>query len=251
MKLPHEDFGDNQPVLYDFFYNRACILYRYYQMTKGMKSSAAKGFNREVFISNYLSDILPPSFHIGKGEIWDSDHSQTQEHDIIIHGGNTSAIPMGGSNVFLFESIFAIIEVKSRIISTKQLSRTIEQFHLLNAMRKESIENGIANPEYPYPFFIIFAYDGMTQKTIDEFLSKSELAGYVDIISILNRGIFISTKFLKSNEHLKEPYVFKRYCASSLGWLFYFLVHYGTKRLNMNIDYLQYFQPTEAWWKGW
>lgn len=81
-------------------------------------SSASKGGERELFVNSFLSQIFPPSFRFGSGDIIDGYGEKSGQADIVIEYANCMSFPylLGGPRVYLSEGVAASIEVKSNLV---------------------------------------------------------------------------------------------------------------------------------------
>lgn len=106
-----------------------------YQRTKEFPS-AVSGREREIFIEQLLSRILPPGFRFGSGVIIDSTGAnETGQIDLIIERPHSASLPVGISNQRLYaaETVAAAFEVKSNL--SKQWGDVEETWGRLEAMR--------------------------------------------------------------------------------------------------------------------
>lgn len=82
------------------------------------------------------------------------------------------------------------------------------------------------------PLRIVFAYKGVSWKTIQDEIEKNDWENLFDIICILNRGIFINQREDKKLERLfgeytKVDFLIAEGKSASLGLLYYHLISYG------------------------
>ncbi len=73
------------------------------------------GLNREFFVREVLRTHLPPYCEITSGFICDREHEPTGQVDIILFHPLSFRVNIGASDCCLSESVFAAIEVKSRL----------------------------------------------------------------------------------------------------------------------------------------
>lgn len=84
----------------------------------GSMRSASKGNEREAFINAFLSEILPPQFRFGSGDITDQSANRSGQLDIVIEFPFVPSIPIVAGKsprLYLAEGVLAVIEVKSDI----------------------------------------------------------------------------------------------------------------------------------------
>lgn len=91
------------------------VLANYYAGSK--MSSASKGTERELFISEILSRVFPPHFRFTSGDVVDTKKHKTGQVDIVLEKPIGYSFPQTatGPRLFLAENVAAIIEVKSNI----------------------------------------------------------------------------------------------------------------------------------------
>lgn len=83
----------------------------------GELSSASKGHERELFINTFLSQIFPPNYRFGNGDIIDGHNKKSGQVDIVIEYSNYMSFPylFGGPRLYLAEGVAAAIETKSNL----------------------------------------------------------------------------------------------------------------------------------------
>lgn len=83
----------------------------------GELSSASKGHERELFINTFLSQIFPPNYRFGGGDVIDGHNKKSGQVDIVIEYANFMSFPylFGGPRLYLAEGVAAAIETKSNL----------------------------------------------------------------------------------------------------------------------------------------
>lgn len=83
----------------------------------GEGQSLINGDEREIFISHFLSQILPPQYRIGSGLITDKEGKSSTQLDIVIELPFTPSFSFLATNprLYLADTIGAVIEVKSNL----------------------------------------------------------------------------------------------------------------------------------------
>ncbi|TDJ27138.1 MAG: hypothetical protein E2O57_06190, partial [Gammaproteobacteria bacterium] len=72
---------------------------------------------RSSFIRVVLDQFLPSSFAVGSGRVIDASGNSSNELDIVIYRRDFPQLNLPGStNVFLFESVLATVEVKTKVV---------------------------------------------------------------------------------------------------------------------------------------
>jgi len=236
---------DNRPILYDYFKDSADVLLAEYQRSKGQKSAANVGYNRELFCNKFLSRVLPPRLNVRRGEIWDSQGNRTGQLEVVILRDDTPSLAYGEADTFLAEGVFAVVEVKSNLTKVKLQ----EALTTLKRMKKLNPKGGVkmfSGPVLDRPLRCILAYEGATWVTLGKELAKPENDSVVDLVSILNSGILISRGLLL-NWKGDEKFGIYEGKAASLAWLYYHLVRYSTSFIARSFDITEYFNPIEGW----
>lgn len=128
--------GLNSESLESRFKGMHSALVSYYEAGKFLPS-ASKGFEREVFVREFLASVLPPSYRFGTGAVIDSYNTSTGQIDIILELPLVPSFPIGPSDVrlYLAEGVGAAIEVKSdirrsvwpKILDTTKKIKAIQQ----------------------------------------------------------------------------------------------------------------------------
>lgn len=85
----------------------------------GESTAACKGIEREIFVRRFLSQVLPPTFRFGFGDIIDTSKHRSGQIDIVIENPFFPSLPVveDGPRLYLAEGVAAALEVKSDISS--------------------------------------------------------------------------------------------------------------------------------------
>jgi len=153
-----------------------------------IKHSGGRGDEREARLKAFLETYLPHKYAIGKGEIVDSAGNTSRQCDLVIYDRTISPILYSGEKfqVFLAESVYAVIEVKS-VLSYKELNTAIEN---IKSVKKIQRENGKIGG-------ILFAYKSNIKKDVMKKISDKLIEAnsslspeeYIDLVCILNKGV--------------------------------------------------------------
>lgn len=82
---------------------------------------------KETFIRVVLHPFLPDNFGIGSGHVIDALGNKSNEQDIIIYRRDYPQLNLpGGSDIFLYESVLATIQVKTKLVR-KTLFEALDQ----------------------------------------------------------------------------------------------------------------------------
>ena len=124
----------------------------------GTMSSASKGSEREIFVSSFLSQVFPPHFRFGSGDITDADERKSGQIDVVVEYPNLYSFPIWQSapRLYLAEGVAVAIEIKSDISNQwdevkesatklKELKRRFRDMRMLEeADRLDSVGNDIS-----------------------------------------------------------------------------------------------------------
>jgi hypothetical protein len=156
-------------------------------------TSATKGTEREQFINLFLSQLLPPHFRFGTGDITDQRGHKSGQIDIVIEFPFYPSIPVIGANLprlYLAEGVAAAVEIKSSI--DDEWGKILKTATQLAAIRRNysTIVQAFGPLNEIIPFFAV-GYTGWKQvKTAQEKLRNSHVHG----ILVIDAGIFVSNE---------------------------------------------------------
>ena len=178
----------------DFFYSKIEAVQKqlmtHYQGSN--PSSASKGRERETFINEYLKKVLPNTFRFGDGEIIDNTKFSTGQLDIVIENSlfpSLSSIS-GTPRLYLAESVGAVIEVKSDLVSEwNEVLKTVDKVRKIKKEYSGNIFLGCDDFTKTIPFFAVGYKGWQKEETVREKLKNSG----VDGILIIDPGIFIAS----------------------------------------------------------
>jgi hypothetical protein len=98
-------------------------------------SNAAKGSEREIFVDQFLSQVLPNPYRFGSGDAIDVAGSRTGQLDLVVEYPYLPSLPAWVSasrRLYLSESIAAVVEVKSDIANQwDDAHNTAQRVHAL------------------------------------------------------------------------------------------------------------------------
>lgn len=133
-----------------------------------------KGLRREDALRGFLREVLPPKYGVGRGEVVSALGDISKQMDIVIY--DALHAPMiftsATSRIFPAESVYATIEVKSRltvatldscienILSVKRLPRNACTDHV-DGHAVDSLPGAEPEIESPPPFCGVFAFEAM------------------------------------------------------------------------------------------
>jgi len=152
-----------------------------------LASSHTKGKERESFINIFLSNVLPPQFRFGSGEVTDLHNQLSGQVDIVMEYSvfPSLQVPTYGidSRLYIAEGVAAAIEIKSNL-STQWDEVVSTSSKLKKLIRRPSTASGHV-PE-KIPFFAV-GYKGWST---DDPMFERVNSGVVDGILIIETGFF-------------------------------------------------------------
>ena len=241
-----ENENINMPILYEYFKKTAEVLLKEYERSKEQQSPANIGANREIFCSKFLSRVLPPRLKVTKGEIWDSEWHHTGQLDIIIIRDDAPALTFGEVETYLAEGIFGVIEVKSNLDKTKleEAGESLKKVSELKIVNPGAMIS--SGPVLDRPLRVVFAYDGAKWGTILDEIWEKSWEELFDLICILNQGVLVKKGRLLEWSGPEEFRAIKG-SAAALGFLYFYLVSYGSSFLGRSLNLSSYFESLSNW----
>ena len=114
-------------------------------LAETISHNGLRGAVRELFIKQFLLPFLPPHIGIGTGEIINHLGGSSKQVDVVLYNrGRLPPMLMSndGHGVFPWESVIAVIEVKSRLDAAELRSA------ILNAYSVRKLVQTIEEPDY-------------------------------------------------------------------------------------------------------
>jgi hypothetical protein len=151
--------------------------------------SAFKGSERERFIEVFLSQVFPPSFRFGQGDVTDTAGRRSGQLDVVVEYPLLPSLPVvASSRLYLAEGVAAAIEVKSNVAS--QWSEVVSTATKLAPLERHFDSSMSPTPERRIPLFAI-GYSGWKEtKAIRERLGDAPIDG----ILVIDAGVFVQAK---------------------------------------------------------
>ncbi len=234
-----------RPVLYSYFESSAAVLAAEYERSKGQRSSANLGKNREQFCSEFLEKVVPSRLGVRTGEAWNAQGVRTGQLDVALYRDDSPVLAIGGADVLLAEGLFAALEVKSNLTKVK-LDESIKTMREVEALGDTFRPALVSGPVLRRPMRLLFAYEGCTFKTLVNHLAAKGALGLFDVISSLNRGAVVAKSDLLSwgddspMKSIPSP-------AASLGFLFLYITSYAGSFVGRSVGLTEYFTPIAGW----
>jgi hypothetical protein len=159
------------------------------------------GGAREGVASFFLSQNLPASVDFVTGEVFDSNDERSGQIDLIIYPKTSPRLNLHGViNLVLSDSVIAAIEVKSTL-TTASLGVSCHLWSALDSCvavkRLKRLHPIKGNSELKTTPFLIFAFDGPTQETLEAKIHDYRLHHQLpidlmpDMITVLSKDYYL------------------------------------------------------------
>ena len=176
------------------------------QQTAQIRHKGVKGYAREAIVRHFLEEYLPKFLSVGAGEIICTRGDRSMQTDLIIHDKfhSPNLIRMDDTRVFPVESVYAVIEVKSRL-GKKELIQSVENIRKTKSLPKVAfypwgkiVETyTIYGKEFDYfPMMgYLFAFTSSQLSELVPLLDKTNTdlgiapEHQIDVICVLNKGV--------------------------------------------------------------
>jgi hypothetical protein len=171
--------------------------------------------------------------------------NKTGQQDVIILRDDAPALHIGSDDIYLAEGAFSVIEVKSNLTreKLKEAGNGLRKVKDLKINIGAVISSGA---KIDRPLRMVFAYEGASWNTLIDEINKNNWNDLFDLICILNKGALIKKGRLLNWENEHEFTVINGK-AASLGFMYFYLVSYGSSFLGRNLVLNPYFEPLNLW----
>lgn len=159
-----------------------------------------KGIEREQFVKNFLSEVLPPPYRLSSGEITDRKGNITGQLDIVVEYPFLPSLPVFGAKnprLYLSDAVAVIIEVKSDLKKqwnevkktcecVKQLTRAQGTYQKgkLNGMLSSALPPSTTRSKIP---FIAVGYKGWSKPGLQhDTMEKRLIESSIDAVLIID-----------------------------------------------------------------
>ena len=170
-------------------------------------SSASKGREREIFVDAFLSNVFPPAYRFGSGEVVDWIGEKSGQLDIVIEYPFFPSIPTFSESprLYLADGVAAVIEVKSDVAG--QWTEVESTAQKLSCLRRSPgvtvLGNTLRSPEGNHsslynrriPLFAV-GYTGW--KTVESLIKHVD-EGHVDGILVIDANLFVGGRDFREN----------------------------------------------------
>lgn len=126
----------------------------------------ASGSNRESLIAEVLRAYLPQDLGIDTGLITSADGQFSNQADLIITGSswNTPLYPTGPNRIWLVESVYVLIEVKTSL-NTTELADAINKCRRFKSLPRHFSDAPVI-PQIKESLFVIWSYESPSSETL-------------------------------------------------------------------------------------
>ncbi len=228
-KAPHENFISKVSVASNKI--RTAFL-----ETVAVNHSLSKGEEREEALIKFISENLPKTFSVVKGEVVDLDNSCSPQMDIMVYD-NSRNIPFYDSNgkyyILPAEALLASIEIKS-LLNKAEIKTSLKSANKLKSLKPFGKSVDISKKQRTIDdkvtcryFHSIFAFEtdiaaNWAEKEYDR-LKEVATAEKIDLtvidrIFVLDRGL-INVTDAKANESKDKNEVFLHFLMNMLNYI--------------------------------
>ena len=157
-------------------------------------TSASKGIEREIFVRRFLTQVLPPIFRFGHGDIINTYNRTSGQIDIIIENPFFPSFPVvdGGPRLYFAEGVAAALEVKSDISSQwSDFQSTAKKLNrLLPCPGGVKANSTLAWADYRVPLFAVGFKGWKKLNALRPILEAEALDG----VFVIDSGLFCVSK---------------------------------------------------------
>ncbi|NHC43627.1 hypothetical protein G6549_27710 [Bacillus sp. MM2020_1] len=139
---------------------------------------------KEVLLMNYLKKVLPSNVSVGTGFVRKGNEVSSQIDLIIFNNSCPTLFSEGDFIIVLPESVYGIIEVKSKIRAERKFAAAIKKANNNGKLIGSDIFNGI----FGYECDIAFSNEGALADTVKQALLENQ--GYINHI-VFGPNIFM------------------------------------------------------------
>ena len=175
-------------------------------LTSQFKHKGSRGQAREIVVQQFLNHYLPEFLGVGSGEIYSTDKRPSLQTDVVIYDRfhSPTLLRLDKLQVFLVESVYAVMEVKS-YLGKKELRQAVENIRTAKSLPKQAFyPQGkvfetwtIYGREFDYfPMMgYLFAFRSSKLDTLvpllDELNTSMGIAPehQIDVICVLDKGV--------------------------------------------------------------
>lgn len=191
-------------------------------------SSYSKGFERETFVRSFLSQVLPPLYRFGTGEVVDGSNVPSGQLDIVVETPFMPSLPLPGTEssprLYPPEAVAVAIEIKSDISNEwDKLESAADK--LAKFERKFGAMMTMGELLTRIPYFAV-AYKG--PKKLQTLWDALKIRPSISGVLIVESKIFLaraSSLGLRPNSSAQPEYVGCGYEGNDALWAFVTALH--------------------------
>ena len=160
-------------------------------------SASTKGIERQSFIEDFLSKVLPPVYRFGTGDATDANGDRSGQLDVVIEYPFSPSLPSvsGGvssttTRLYLAESVASVVEVKSDVAGQwSEAQRTAAS--LATVQRSFGATMTMGRPPKPRIPLFVAGYIGW--KTTDALVRNLDASPDIAGVLVIDAGLFASS----------------------------------------------------------
>jgi hypothetical protein len=245
----------NRPVLYEYFRTAAETLRAKFAQTGTFGASANAGAAREVLVSNFLREVVPPHLTVESGEIWDSEGNKSGQLDIVLARNDVPRLPLGAgsrASAFIAEGVYAVVEVKSNL-TADAMAEDLAKLKRVADLKIRASTVFYVGESIDRPIRVAFGFGGAKFDTLMPLLGGQDFRAAADAVCILDRGTVIQTDIAKklgfqySGPDPAPYYMGFEGRVLGLAMFYYFLTQKAASFVGRAVHLGQYFTPLNGW----
>lgn len=168
-------------------------------------SSATKGAERSLFVSQVLSNVIAPPFRVGSGDITEHLGARSGQLDTVIEYAMSISLPLGGPltpRLYLAEAVCCVVEVKSDLAGQwDEVLKTAKQVTPLIGRYGTVIQFGASGTgtKRKIPVFAVGFKGWKTEATAQQHLDQAQ--PHVDAALVIDPGVFVANSAYTFPKH--------------------------------------------------
>jgi len=139
----------------------------------GIRHPGVKGDAAESLVASFLRTTLPERFSVATGVIVGSQSATSGQVDIIVHD-NTGASDPGEADTVAAETVWAAVEVKTRL-EGRHLGKAMHDAHTIKGLPRRASRIRFANPKHSTLEDVSIHMPPQVQCSVVAFWSKPSL----------------------------------------------------------------------------
>jgi len=172
---------------------------------------ASKGNEREAFINGFLSQVLPPHFRFGSGDVTDQNGARSGQLDIVVEYPFVPSLPIVAGRsprLYLAEGVVAIIEIKSNVASQwKEVEATAKQLAVL--IRNYDYPSGVSIGPRAGEKIPLYAVGYTGWKTFETVKGYVKRESGINGVLVIEHGHFFGQYNFLDDRNKPQPFVYE------------------------------------------